>query len=103
MELTTYKPGVTLNLNHFDEVIIRRDPYNFQSVGHQSFFILSVKLVAMTMPFGNFGLAVSPESMGTRREHTGIGTEPHGASQVIDAPQFSELVDDPMWRGGIEL
>src|SRR5580765_8439273 len=103
MELAPYEPRVTFNLHNFHKVSVWRGTDNFKSVRNECFFVLTVELVTVTMPLRDFHFPVSLLRIGTGGKHAWVSAEPHRAAEVIDAPQFAQLIDHPMLRGRIKL
>src|SRR5687767_1163036 len=70
---------------------------------NQCLFVLAIEFVTVTMPLGNFHFPVGLLRIGTGRKDTWVSAKPHRAAEVIDAPEFTQLIDHPVWCGGIEL
>ncbi len=63
----------------------------------QSRFIGPVEFVPVPVPFLHFVAAVDASRNRAGREPTGILAETHRTTQVIDAKQIPQLVDDLVW------
>ncbi len=66
-------------------------------------FVFAVEFVAVAVALADFGLSVGGARVAAFGEIAGIGSEAHGAAELVDAFQFAQLIDDAIGSGWIEL
>src|SRR2546422_1087354 len=103
VELAAQEPGMVADLHDLDIGPIRRLARQVESTAHQGLLILPVELVAVAMALGNLRLAVSLVSEGTGLELRLPRPQAHRPAQLVDPPQFPQLVDHAVRSGGVKL
>ena len=103
VELTGKEPGMTLELDQFDERPVRRGArYNEAFLLHD-FAIRHVEFVTVPVPFEDFGASIDLVGKGVFAEDGRTGSQPHGSSFPCDVFLVLEDADDRMGRLRIEF
>src|SRR5262245_64390548 len=87
VELDRHVPGVRWQLDYLDELAVERTTDDFESLIGQRFFVQAVELVTVAMSLVDHCLAVQLAGLRSGLELAGIGPEPHGAAEVVDAEE----------------
>ena len=103
MELATDEPGMIHYFHHFREAVVRGVSHDPHAIGSQRLLIFPVEFVTVAVALRDLGLTIGLNRPRVGIEDAGLGSQAHGADQIIDASQFPQLVDDTMGCGGIEL
>src|SRR2546426_7458214 len=103
VELAAQEPGMVADLHDLDIGPIRRLARQVESTAHQGLLILPVKLVAVAMALGNLRPAVGLVSEGAGLELRLPRPQAHRPAQLVDPPQFPQLVDHARRSGGGKL
>src|SRR5436190_6780345 len=106
MKLTGKEPWMRIagQLNHLDKPFIRRPAAEQQAGLFQSFAILGIEFIAMTVSLADlFRTTVNFTSKRACGEFAGPGAESHRASQLLNIHQVSQFEDHRVRRVRIKL
>src|SRR5689334_16164749 len=103
MELAAQEPGMIGQLANFNVHSVRSFARQAKTMLLQNRLILTVEFIAVAMPFADLAPAVGLASEAVVRDLAGIRAQTHGSAQLIDAFQFTQLVNYAIRSGGIEL
>src|SRR6476646_3677850 len=96
MELCCQEPGMILELDDFDQLAIRRQPAQHQSLCRQLFSVGVIELEAVPVSFANFIHSIHLMSERALHEAAEIASQSHGPAFVADALLFVHQVNDRM-------
>src|SRR3990172_7494802 len=93
MELDGQIPGMARQLGDLDELAVWRSAGDPQPVLDERAFVRAVELVAVTMTLVDQMDAVYALGERAWRELAGVAAKAHGAAEVVDTQQVSQLVN----------
>src|SRR6266545_2888542 len=94
MELHRDVIRVRRQLDDFNELSVERAADDLEPFFGQRLFVQAIELVAMAMALVDDVAAIQRVRLRSRFQLARIGPEPHGATEVIDAEQVAQLVND---------
>src|SRR3954447_14332607 len=103
VELHGDVPGMRRELEDLDELAVERAADDLESALGQRLLIQAVEFVPMTMALVDHVAAVERVRTGARTKLARIRTQAHGATEVVDAQQIAELVNEVDRRIGRAL
>src|ERR1035437_3448965 len=103
MELAAQEEWIAGNFDNLDISCIGSGAAQPQATTSQQRFVLAVELVAMAMPLADLCSAVGAGGERTLLQDAGPRAQPHGPAHLLNAQQFTQLVDDAVLAGGIKL
>src|SRR5579871_1759634 len=103
MELAPQVIRMVFDLANLDVSTVRRPAGDLQTVRRENLLELPIKFKTMAVPLAHLKCAVSPVRKTPRFQNTRPRAQAHRTAQFVDALQFPQFVNDPLWRDGIEL
>src|SRR6185312_6839069 len=103
MKLAAEIPGMAGELADLDVNAVGGFAGETQAVFLEDGFVLAVEFVAVAVALTDFGLSVGGARVAAFSEIAGIGSETHGTAELVDTFQLSQLIDDAVGSGLVEL
>jgi len=104
MELAAEEVRMARDFHDLDISCVGRGAAQPQSAASKQRFVLAIELVPVPVPLAD--LRRSAVGLGSQRillQDAGPRAQPHGAAHLFHTQQFTQLVNDAVLRGRVEL
>ena len=103
VRLRSQEPRVVFELDHFHNVLVRRNAANVHAVRFELVAIVVVDFVTVAVTFVNELLTVSLIRFGILRQNAGVLPQTHGAAEVCDVVLVGHQVNHRVFRVGVNF
>src|ERR1700761_6396392 len=103
MELAAEVPRMFRQFTNFDVHAVRRLTREAETVRGEFGLEFAIEFVAMAMALTDLGRPIGLLGETAGRGQTRIRAQAHGAAELVDTLQLTELINDAVQSGGIEF
>ena len=103
MELAGHKPGMVRQLDHFNDMLVRRYTGEQHSLLLHLFPVIVIEFISVAVALVNELLAVFAICLGADIQNTGILPQPHGAAPLVHIPLVRHQIDDVVGRRRVDF